>query len=292
MKELLQGIVAALAGLANLQQVKVVEGSGTATPLVAVPDGVTLQNVDEKTLPAPLRTSGITQLHQYPAFVKYVNKYAEPDAMIFVSPEIAFRSGGMLASAQLDFPAPGKPQWSGHVAQLIVHPSIEYTMLTNIDGKLLEQDEFARQMLKLGRFCTSMSSADLLELAQKLTLTSRGAFRSITDELSGSANIAYDVQVSAKVDSGGTTTKNIEVPSSISFNLPMLLGGSPVSLNADLKYRIPDEAGGKIKLGLSLPDRVYVERDVLEALVQQLNTDTGLAVAVGNSSVPTDPDML
>lgn len=291
MKELLQGIVAALAGLGNLQQVKIVEGSGTATPLVAVPDGVTLQTVDETKLPAPLRTSGITQLHQYPAFVKYVNKYAEPDAMIFVSPEIAFRSGGVLASAKLDFPAPGKPQWSGHVAQLIVQPSIEYTMLTNIDGKLLEQDEFARQMLKLGRFCTSMSSADLLELAQKLTLTSKGAFRSITDELSGSANIAYDVQVSARVDSG-TTTRSIEVPSSISFNLPMLLGGSPVSLNADLKYRIPEEAGGKIKLGLSLPDRVYVERDVLEALVQQLNTDTGLAVAVGISSVPTDPDKL
>ena len=291
MKELLQGIVAALAGLANLQQVKVVEGSGTATTLVAVPDGVTLQTIDEAKLPAPLRTRGVTQLHQYQAFVKYVNKYAETDAMIFVSPEIAFRSGGVLASAQLDFPAPGKPQWSGHTAQLIVQPSIEYTMLTNIDGKLLEQDEFARQMLKLGRFCTSMSSADLLELAQKLTLTSKGSFRSITDELSGSANIAYDVQVAAKVDSG-TTTKNIEVPSSISFNLPMLLGGSPVSLNADLKYRIPNEAGGKILLGLSLPDRVFVEREVLEALVQQLNTDTGLAVAVGMSGVPTDPDTL
>ena len=152
----------------------------------------------------------------------------------------------------------------------------------------LEQDVFARSMLNLARFCTSMWAADLLELAQKLTLTSKGAFRSINDDLSGSVSVAYDVQVSAKVDSG-TTTKNIDVPSSISFNLPMLLGGSPVSINADLLYRIPDEAGGKIKLGIRLPDRVYVERDVLEALVAQLSTDTELAVAVGSSDVPDLP---
>lgn len=281
MEELIRKMLAAAVGIT------LVPDAGTAAPIAAVPDGVQLKSL-EPLLPAPLRTTGTTSLHQYPAFVAYVNKYKSPDGMIFVEPNIAFRSGGKLATAVLDFPAPGVPQWSGHNVELIVQPSIEYKMLTELDGKMLEQDQFARSILNLARFCTSMSSADLLELAQKLTLTSKGAFRSITDDLSGSANIAYDVQVSAKVDSG-TTTKNIEVPSSISFNLPMLLGGAPVSLNADLLYRIPEEAGGKIKLGIRLPDRVYVERDVLESLVVQLSTDTELAVAVGSSDVPEQP---
>lgn len=281
MEELIRKMLAAAVGIT------LVPDAGTAAPIAAVPDGVQLKSL-EQLLPAPLRTVGTTRLHQYPAFVAYVNKYKTPDGMIFVAPDIAFRTGGTLAHAVLDFPAPDKPSWSGHCAELIVQPSIEYKMLTDLDGKLLEQDVFARSMLNLARFCTSMSAADLLELAQKLTLTSKGAFRSINDDLSGSVSVAYDVQVSAKVDSG-TTTKNIDVPSSISFNLPMLLGGSPVSINADLLYRIPDEAGGKIKLGIRLPDRVYVERDVLEALVAQLSTDTNLAVAVGSSDVPDLP---
>jgi len=270
------------------QGITIVQGATTASPIAAVPDGVSLKSL-EQLMPAPPRTTGSTKLHQYDAFVAYVNKYKKQDAMIFVSPDIVFRSGGKLAEAVLDFPGASNPSWSGHYAELIVQPSIEYKMLTELDSKLLDQDVFARHMLNLARFCSSMSSADLLELAQKLTLTSNGAFRSINDDLSGSVSVAYDVAVSAKVDSG-TTTKNIEVPASISFNMPMLLGGQAVSLNADLLYRIPDEAGGKIKLGIRLPDRVYVERDVLEALVAQLATDTSLAVAVGSSDVPETPD--
>lgn len=275
---------AVMDALASKNQVSVVAGAPTQVPLLAVPDGVKISPIDEKLLDAPLRTRGTTRLHEYGAFTAYVNKYKGADAMVFVSPSIAFTSGGVLANAVLDFPGRTEPSWSTHTAELVVEPSLEYKLLTSLDGKLLEQDEFSRLLLKVSKFCTTMSSADLLEMAQKLTLTSKGQFRSINDDLSGSINLAYDVQVNAKVDS--TTTKTLEVPQHIGFNLPMLLGGEPVSLVADFKYRLPEEAGGKIKLGIALPDRQYVERDVLEALVAQLSGDTSLPVAVGTSTVP------
>ena len=287
MQDNIKAIVAALASVIGVRAVD--DASGTAAPLVSVPKDFTVKSL-EPFMPAPNRIDGVTDLHQYGAFVEYVNRYKSAWARIFVSPDIVFKTGGELAVAHLDYPGPDVPEWSTHSARLLVQPSLEYKLLTDLDSKLLSQDDFARMMLLLSRFCSSMSGADLLELAQRLTLTSKGGFRSFNDDFNGSVNFAYDVQVSAKVDS--TATKTIEVPSTITFNMPMLIGGEAVSIVADFLYRIPEEPGGKINMGLRLTDRLYVERDLLNALVSQLGGDTNLPTAVGTSSVPTSPDQV
>ena len=71
MEELIRKMLAAAVGIT------LVPDAGTAAPIAAVPDGVQLKSL-EQLLPAPLRTVGTTRLHQYPAFVAYVNKYKTP----------------------------------------------------------------------------------------------------------------------------------------------------------------------------------------------------------------------
>lgn len=271
LKEALQAIVPAPA---------LIEVAGAATPVVGVPDNYTLVHVDEKNLAKPNQIAAAIEFRQYKEWVAYVNSYKQDGARVAIENDLALRAGGKLATAYLDFPKPGEPRWARHTAVLVVQPSLEYACLTALDSKLLAQDTFAREIVKVARFCTSLSQADLIELAQKLTLTSKGDFRSINDDLSGSVDFLYDVKVSAKVD--GMTSKQIAVPSGFSFNMALIHGGAAVDVPTEFAYRVPEEAGGKISLGIRIPDRLYIERDYLEDVVATINKDTDLPTAISS----------
>jgi hypothetical protein len=291
-------IRAALLGLLGVQPVVL---PNVEQPQVGVPENgkINLTTIDERLLGAPRDTRGVSSFRQYSAFVDYVKQYAGdnvpiiPDVRtppgeivaprIFVVPEISFAKASPLATAYLDYPARGYPRWSTHCATLVVAPSMEYELLLALDGKLFPQDEFARKIRDVSRFCTSLTGADLLELVQTLTLASKGDFKSLNNDLSGAVTLLYDVQVAA---SAGTATKKINVPEVVTFNLPLLLDGEKVEMTAELLYRVPEQAGGKIHLGLRLPERKFVERDVLLNVVAAMNKDTGLPVAIGETTVP------
>ncbi len=257
-------------------------------PLAAVPDGVELRSL-EAFMPAPRAIDGFARLHRYEDFVSYVNDFKRDGARIFVEPELRLHDGGIMATAFLDYPNPGEPAWSCHRAHLVVSPSMEYQLLTTLerDG-LMPQDKFALRLRDVARFCTSLSSADLVEIAQTLTLSSKGEFANIEDNFTGSVRFGYDVQVTAKSDA--TTRKNIEVPREVGFNLPVLLGGENADVVAELMYRVPSSKDDKVKMGIRIPDRAFIERAILEQAAESLGSATGLSVAVGSTTVPKLPE--
>lgn len=281
MEEFLRSLIAQAAG------VTLVNGPDTSAPLAAVPEGVSLRSL-EKFMPAPSRIGGVVSMYRTSDFVRYVNQFKTDGARIFVAPEIAFTRGGVLATAYLDYPKPGEPAWTSHVVKLLVQPSLEYKLLTSLENDgLITQDKFALRLRDVARFCTTLSSADLVEIAQTMTLSSKGDFATIEDNFTGSVRFGYDVQVTAKSDA--TSRKNIEVPREIGFNIPVLLGGDPVDLTAELLYRIPASKEEKVKMGIRMPDRLFVERAVLEQSAEKLEAATSVPVAVGESYVPIDP---
>ena len=268
--------------LLQLLGIQELDAEGISNKLVGVPKGVTLQNL-EYFQDAPNRIRGSARIHDYKGFINYVNTYKTAGSRIFVNPDVNFSAGLQLATCYFDYPEAGKPSWTTHSASLLVQPSLEYKKLIELNGKLYDQVAFARYVNDLDKIITSMNGAELLELAQSLTLTSKGDFASLEDDLSGSIKLKYDVQVKANA---GTETKKIDVPQHFTFNAPVLLNGAKFDITADFHYRIPEEAGGKIKLGISLPDKAYLERDVLEQAVASLASDTGLSVIIGTSEVP------
>lgn len=283
MKELIDAISQGLKG------VEIVKTGESLKPLAAIPEGYKLASL-EQFADAPDRIKGESTLFRLEDFTEYVNDFKVDGARVFVVPDLAFTKGGKLATAVLDFPRPGEPAWSTHQAHLVVAPSLEYLLLTELDNQLMDQGEFAKKLRNIARFCTSLSSADLLEIAQTLTLTSKGEFASVEDNFSGSVRMGYDIQVTAKAGGNGASqTKNLTVPTQISFRLPLLLGGKPVDVIADFVYRVPAGAGGKVQMGIQLPDRKFVEREVLEATANDINASVGLPVAIGYSNVPSSP---
>lgn len=281
MEQLIKQAMAAAAGIT------LVPVSGSLAPLAAVPEGVRLKSL-EQLMDRPSAIAGYVTLHRYSDFVAYVNDFKQEGARIFVSPDMTFQKSATLANAVLDYPQPGKPAWARHFAVLKVEPSLEYKLLTALESAgLHDQDKFALALRDLSRFCTSLSGADLLEIVQSLTVASKGEFASIQDDFTGSVRFGYDVQVTAK--SEAATRKNVTIPQVISFNMPVLLGAGPVDLNVELLYRVPNQAGGKVQMGIRFPDKKFVERAVLEETADKLAGDTKLTVAVGDSSVPTSP---
>lgn len=268
-------------------RVQVVSEATTQSQLAALPAGVTMQSL-EPYQAAPNRIHGLVRLHRYGDFVNYVQDFKVTGTRIFITPNLAFTSGGELALAVLDYPEPGKPAWSTHEVALVVSPSLEYKLLTSIANKgLMNQVDFVEALRDLARFCTSLSSADLLEIAQTLTLSSKGDFASIEDQFSGSVRFGYDVQVTA--NSEATKRMGIAIPETFSFNLPLLQGGTAQDVKAEFRYRVPKSKDEKVQLGIRLPDQKFIERAVLEQLVTQLSTDVGCPVALGDSNVPTRP---
>lgn len=282
MEELIRSIIAGAAGVTILPA-----AGDRPIPLASVPDGVNLVSL-ERYLDNPARIEGVADLYRVADFTAYVNAYKQAGSRIFVVPDMQMQEGGTLAHAVLDYPVAGTPSWSTHQANLIVAPSMEYRMLTKLEGRgLIAQPDFALALRDVSRFCTTLSAADLVEIAQTLTLQSKGDFASIEDNFTGSVRFGYDVQVTAKSDA--TTRKNVEVPREIGFNLPVLLGGENVDITAELLYRVPVSKEDKVKMGIRIPDRRFVERAVLEATADALGRATSLVVAMGNSSVPRAP---
>lgn len=283
MNEVIQKLVDA-AGVRVLNNVV-----GFATPLAAIPKDYKVESL-ENFLNEPTRIRQTISLISIDEFVEYVDKYHINNTTIFVTPNLQDLSKGtVLAKAIIDYHSPknegdglrGNASWGDHIVLLKATPSPEYELLMQLDGQIINQSDFALKLRDIARFCTSHPAADILDVVRTMTLTSTGNFESIEDDFSGSVKLGYDVQVKANA---GTQQRKLEVPRSITFNAPLLLGMEPVEIVAELLYRIPKNPQEKVQLGIRLPDRKWQELETVNAVAARLREATDLLTLVGSVS--------
>lgn len=224
------------------------------------------------------------------AFTGYVNRYKDPNSTIFITPTLtSLANGAVLATAVLDYheskpqPAEGgalphEPRWGEHTASLSARPSLPYAKLLALDGKFMDQPQFAQALEDIARFASSHSQADLVETARTISLTSKGDFKSFEDELSGSVDFKFDVRVGA---TAGTAERKLSVPANINFDIPLIDGLPPVTVITKFKYRTPQNPGDKVTLGIQIVDRVWLEDAAIAEAKGKLADATGLPVYVG-----------
>lgn len=221
------------------------------------------------------------------SFVGYVNRYKNADSTIFITPDLkSLAAGGTLATAVIDYhvnggsenPGENEARWGDHVVTMFARPSLPYAKLLALDGKQMEQPDFAQALEDIARFSSSHAQADLIEIARTINLTSKGAFKSFEDELSGSVDFNFDVQVKA---SAGTQTRTLAVPTTIDFDIPLIDGLAPVKVTTKFIYRVPDGPGGRVQLGVKIVDRVWLEDQAIHEAKAALIEKTALNVYVG-----------
>lgn len=264
--------------------------TGRATDTIMVPDGFTAQQVKLSELPKPLFVRQNVITRRIKDFVEYIAKYRNPDSFLTLAPTVAF-NGHAIADAVLDYHRPSdkpqvqgqeiEPEWGTHTVDYVpqIHPA--YDLLTQLDGKLLPQADFAKGMKKLSRFLTSMQPIDLLELLRTFNVTTKGDFKSAEDDISGSVDFRFDLQATP---GAGTYEKKITVPDSFEFVMPILYDGQPRTIKAELRFRAPEKGDSVVKMGLALVDREFDELAELDGLGDFFRTATGLLTVVGSTT--------
>ena len=259
---------------------------GKTIDAIAVPAGYGLQGVEAfREFPRHIKES--IRLTTISGFCQYLNRYKrEGESLVMINPGMADISPSTaLATAIIDYHTPKsgaaaeQPRKASHIAAFHPTPSPAYAMLCAMDGKLLEQDQFCLHLRDLARFCTSHDAGNLLEVIRTLQLTSRGEYQSHNDDTNGSVRLKYMVDVEA---SAGTQERALIVPSTITFALPVFLD-DPIATEivTELVYRTPRQSGGKVQLGLRLPDRLWMEHQRIQAIAQVIGDATGLLVITG-----------
>lgn len=254
---------------------------------VALPPGFTLTDTT-KFASRPRRVQEHVKLRTLDDFLAYVARYKNADSLALITPTLsALGTGEAMATATIDYHFSDNadeglvgPRFGSHVVSYHPTPSPAYALLTAMDGKIVEQDVFAQQLRDLARFCTSHPAAELLEVVRTLTLSSAGEYQSHTDDISGSVRFRYQVQVDARA---GTTERTLSVPTSITFRVPVFLGDkAPTSIDAEYVYRPPAQSGGKVRMGIRLPERLWLENELIERTAATIREASGLLVAVGS----------
>ena len=279
MEQLLKALAAALA--------QPVEISRPDTTFVALPPGwTTSQERDLRKHPDNVST--VVDLLGIPSFVEYVNRFKNQNSTIFVTPDLTRLSSNMvLATAFLEYHEDGSgaddtlPNFLTHLAKVTARPSLVYSKLLQLDGKLMDQTAFAQALEDVARYSSSHAAADLLETARTISLTSKGNFKNYEDDFSGSTEFRFDLQVSANA---GTVERKLVVPSVIEFRAPLIDGLSEELVQTKFLYRVPQGHEGKVQLGLKIVDRAYLEEKAIAEAANKIAEATSLPVYVGEVS--------
>jgi hypothetical protein len=261
---------------------------GATADAIAVPTGYNLTGIDQfREFPRHIKES--LRLTTLGSFCDYVNRYKRiDDSLVMINPDLAtINAATALATAFIDYHTPNsatriaeQPRKASHQVAFHPTPSPAYALLCDMDGKLLEQDAFCLRLRDLTRFCTSHPGGELLEIIRTLSLTSRGEYQSHSDDVNGSVRLKYNLDVEA---TAGTQEKSLTVPSTISFAVPVFLDDTDATeIVTELCYRTPRQSGGKVQLGLRLPERLWLEHQRIEAVASKIREVTGLLVITGN----------
>lgn len=280
-----------LAALMNaLAQPQILDNAGAE--IAAVPPGWCIEGL-EQFRETPDRITTTVALNGLPSFLGYVNRFKDHRSTIFITPNLTqLQNGAVLATAHLDYhestadtgyaAEQGRhiPSWMDHTATLFARPSLPYAKLLALDGKMLDQPSFAQALEDIARFSSSHPAAELVEIARSISLTSKGDFKSFEDELSGSVDFRFDLAVRA---SAGTQERRLSVPSTIGFNITLIDGLQPAMIEVKFVYRVPDQPGGKVMLGIKIVDRVWIEEAAITEAAAMVAEGTGLPVYVGSA---------
>ena len=250
------------------------------TPLAVIPDNMTLVDL-EKHDANPSRIRQSVSLTSIGKFVQLVNRFSNEHSIVFIAPDLKSLGGGAgkpLATAVIDYHRTGAPEWGSNRISLEARASLAYQKLMELDGKLMDQPDFAKSLEELARFSHTHAQADLLEIAQTMRLTSKGEFKNYDDEVSGSVDIRYDLQVQA---SAGTTERKLSVPTEIGFSVSLIEGLPAAVVPVKLLYRTPASPGQKVQMGIKIIDRTWIEEAAIAGVTERIETETNLEAYPG-----------
>lgn len=249
------------AGAAAVQTTQLAPGDRGAIAALA-PEGYAL-HVREYDLAGdrPRRRQGTIRVEDVPSFAAYWLKHSEGDSEVYAT---FTETGGGSIEAVLN--APGgtddRAGWRDHRVALNLAQTPEWRRWISGNDKLLEQQAFAEHIEAGLSQIVDPSGADMLEVAQTLTGSTRVEWESATRLSDGQTRFAHRETTEAQVRG------DLEIPSEFTLVLrPWKATLHGVQITARLRWRIER---GHASLGYVLVDLDKALEGASIALLKEL----------------------
>lgn len=194
------------------------------------------------------------------SLIEYVKRFGGNDTVLFADID------HNRIVAALDYHDVEDAKRVAHRATLDLPYSVEWKVWTAIDGKLMEQLEFARFLEENAADITAPDAAELLETCRDLQARRKVNFSKAVRTASDNESFEYSEETTATSKKG-----DVELPSRFLLRLPVYFGGQAYSVAAFLRWRLEE---GSLKLGIQIHNREHVRQTVFKDLVLEASDKT------------------
>lgn len=227
---------------------------------------------------APFRRMGRHTVFEPDSFAEMINRYATGATTVWADrgestvvaifndhPATRFAQDGLDHDGrEVTEASAGHGDHSG-VLQLALHD--DYRSWMQHDGKLLSQRDFGEHIEDMAHTMVEPDAATMLEIATTLTM------KSVID---GSSKVRLDngdVQFrfhQETTQSAGRGAKEVAIPSTFRFSVPVWEGTEPVEFTARLRVRPLQHEG--VQMGFRLTQRSDLVREAFDQLMSQVES--------------------
>lgn len=180
-----------------------------------------------------------------------------------------------VVEAVLNGNGKGGPGWSDFRVRIAARPTPQWQKWKGIDGKLLDQTQFAEFIEENLADISDPPGAEMLEVATAFQVARNTSFRRATRLSDGNVQLEHVENTEAKVGPGA-----ISVPETITLGLAPLYGAPVYKVPARFRYRLTD---GKLTLGIKMQRLEDIMADVLEQVVAAIERSTDVSVLEGQA---------
>ena len=248
-------VIAELAREAESRPVIVKNEEGRQYMVYAADQAV--KDITEHNSIAPLLLEHIEQsvtLQTVDSLVDYADRFKTATTMLFAD------IGANRIRALLDYHDQGAPNHVAHVATMDLPFSEEWKTWAAINGKLLDQLEFARFLEENAGDVVAPTGAELLEACRDLQARRKVNFIKAVRTSSDNESFEYTDETTATTRKG-----DVEVPSKFTLAIPVYFGQGAVTVHAFLRWRLVEGEG--LKLGVQLHRAEHVRQAVFKEIV-------------------------
>lgn len=150
------------------------------------------------------------------------------------------------------------------------------TLFNAADGRFHTQLEFGDLIEQAGHLITSHPAAEIVEIVDSVRASSKGSFESNIKRATGSVNLTYSEEVSAKA---GTATRQLEVPREITLSARPFEDYPVIEIRCWLRLNISQ---GQLGLGLFPQPYQHLVRDAWTRVTGELAEALGVPVYASN----------
>lgn len=238
------------------------------------PSDRAVKDISEPNAVSPLLPDQIVQgvvLQTLDSLVDYTNRFKTETTLLFAD------ITANRIRAILDYHAADAPKHAVHVATMDLPFSEEWKTWSAINGKLMDQLEFARFLEENAGDVVAPSGADLLEACRDLQARRKVNFIKAVRTASDNESFEYTDETTATTRKG-----DVEVPNKFTLEIPVYFGQGVTTLQAFLRWRLVEGEG--LKLGVQLHRAEHVRQAVFKQIVMDAAGRTDCQAVFGVAS--------